>query len=935
MIISGNFLSAQFEDRAPARSAEDSLLHCSWSYWIDSTNALSLSQVTGRPLGFRNLESDSLRISSEYTFWFTVDTIPNKAHYLHVGDYDVIEVYYRDEPAGKWKVEKNGRLIRPRQRSCPTPPYAIYISGADRGNTSLFVKIKNYHFFENGLIQPNWLNEDAYDQMEVKQAAKRRSHAMLAGILCGALLAFFIYPLILFFLNRRIFYLYYSLFILLSFFLYLFTFERYGHIDLLFSHYPTSFIYGETLLNTTSIAFYLLFLLSFLNIPDKYKWVRWYLGFMVVFQLSLGVIDFLVFKLMLKQFTIPYEYAPLAVIPASLIPICLIYVLPRLRDRAANLILAGVFFYILGTILSIVHLTHQEALQGRPIFENHFLFYLAGTIMEVTFFSFALGVRHRQLLASKIETQSRLEQLEELEIAKTRLYTNITHEFRTPLQVILGMADQIRREPRLEVGRRLNLIRKNGQNLLTLVNQMLDLAKLDAGRLELQLVQAEVVEYLKYNVELFRSAAEAKQTGLIFETGAPELIMDFDPERLRQILYNLLSNAVKFTPAGGEIICTAHCLPAASGRGNALEIRVKDTGPGMTEDVVARIFDRFYQETRNGEKGNRSGTGIGLAVVKELVALMGGTIAVHSRLRAGTEFQVVLPVRRTSRKASIETLLKERERDLFPTGPTVSASTVPLQEEPAPLLLLIEDNEDVLYYIHTLLGGRYHIAEARDGQEGVEKARLLVPDIIISDVMMPRLDGFELCRSLKQDVRTSHIPIVLLTAKAAEADKFMGIQYGADAYLTKPVNEKELILRLEALIELRRRIQQHYRRFVSDSVESLPADEDGSSFLKEIHAIVIDHIGDQNFGPSELCRAIGMSRTQLYRKLKALTNYTIANYIRSLRLHKARQLLKTTGLSIGEIAVRVGFNDQSYFSRTFSAEFGAPPSSAREKNKDL
>ncbi|MCB0581746.1 MAG: response regulator, partial [Phaeodactylibacter sp.] len=423
--------------------------------------------------------------------------------------------------------------------------------------------------------------------------------------------------------------------------------------------------------------------------------------------------------------------------------------------------------------------------------------------------------------------------LKELDSFKTKLYTNITHEFRTPLTVIQGMMDNIKGYDE-EKG----IIKRNSQNLLNLINRLLGLSKLDAGKLELNLAQGNILPFLRYVTESFHSFALNQKVNLNFYSDAEEIIMDYDPEKMLEVLSNLLSNALKFTPEYGKVQVV---VKEKNREGKPhLELTVSDTGIGIAPERLPHVFDRFYQvETGNTRKAE--GTGIGLALVKELVDLMGGTIDVESEVGEGASFRVMLPV---TRQADAIDAVDVEQSDIpvhagaiddptiasivSATAPAGRASTARHSEAKEGIvsalskytLLLVEDNRDVMQYLTTCLssplgGGReeaYHLLYARNGREGIAQAREHIPDIIISDVMMPEVDGFELCKTLKQDERTSHIPIILLTARADMPSKVEGLEYGADAYLVKPFHKEELEVRLRKLIELRRKLQERYNQ---------------------------------------------------------------------------------------------------------------------------
>ncbi|MEM7101701.1 MAG: two-component regulator propeller domain-containing protein [Bacteroidota bacterium] len=511
--------------------------------------------------------------------------------------------------------------------------------------------------------------------------------------------------------------------------------------------------------------------------------------------------------------------------------------------------------------------------------------------------------------------------IKELNTVKERLYTNITHEFRTPLTVIMGLAENLKGHEQER-----NLISRNSKNLLRLINQMLGLSKLESGNMQLDLVQGEIISYLRYLTASFHSMAEAKELELEFQSDIPSLIMDYDEEKIQHIVYNLLSNAIKFTHSGGRVQ-----LSVGATSTDQISIVVSDTGNGIPEEERLHIFDRFYQ-AESGSTRKAEGTGIGLAYSRELVQLMGGKIEVKSTVGEGTQFIVSIPVNRSASTPKSTHHFSEMEEKSTEVESSGNPPLIETADPEKPLLLVIEDNADVLAYLESLLHQSYRVEKARNGQKGIDKALEIVPDIIITDVMMPEKDGYQVCKELKNDERTSHIPIILLTAKAGTDDRIEGLKEGADAYLTKPFNKEELFIRLQKLITLRQTLQATYSgkdHFVRQVMANAkPNLED--RFLKKLIKMVQDRMDDPELSVGHLCKAVKLSNTQVNRKLKALTNKTPSQFIRSIRLQKALELLENSDLNISEIAYDVGFSDPNYFSRSFSEEFGLAPSKVRK-----
>ena len=567
------------------------------------------------------------------------------------------------------------------------------------------------------------------------------------------------------------------------------------------------------------------------------------------------------------------------------------------------------------------------------------------------------------LEAEKIKTRQQLaeearerERLNEMDAFKTRFFTNISHEFRTPLTVILGMAEQTKLEiEKLKIAdfqpliSKLDLIKRNGQNLLRLINEILDLAKLENNALKLNCVQEDVLPYLRYITQSLQSLANTGNILLQVESSEAGVVMDYDPDRLLQIVHNLLSNAIKFTPSGGRVtlkletrkVETAQINADASISNTRFFMSVSDTGAGIAPEELPLVFDRFFQ-AKNQDHAKAGGAGIGLSLTRELVKVMGGDISVESALGKGTAFTVVLPI--TNKAPFNSTPEWERSPDVVAE---TNASPLPTgggAGPDAPQLLLIEDNPDVVEYLAACLGPYYQLDFAYNGRAGIEKAIETVPDFIISDVMMPEKDGFEVVETLKNDERTSHIPIVLLTARATVTDRIAGLRRGADAYLAKPFVEEELLVVVANLLESRRKLQEKYRNAdfamppaaqdmepeISETEVVKSAFDPEDVFLKKTMALIDEYMEDAAFGNAALSRKMLMSESQLHRKIKALTDLSLSVFIRSIRLRRSRTLLQTTSLTVSEVAYAVGFTDPAYFSRTFSAEFGVAPTAFRK-----
>ena len=468
------------------------------------------------------------------------------------------------------------------------------------------------------------------------------------------------------------------------------------------------------------------------------------------------------------------------------------------------------------------------------------------------------------------------------------------------------------------------MIERNSDGLLHLVNEMLDLAKIESGNMELNLVQADVIPFLKYVSESFNSLAEENNINLTIYSEIDKLIMDFDGDKLTSIISNLLSNAIKFTPDFGKII--VHINQVIEKGNTYLFIKIKDNGIGISNDELPNIFNRFYQTDASTVRENE-GTGIGLALTKELVELMKGTIKAKSILNKGSEFSLMIPVTRKSPSPKNVKTGNIAHTSLSNKLSIQTEQTIETDSE-LPLVLIIEDNKDVAHYLKTCLEKKYKTIHAINGVLGIEMALEKIPDIIISDVMMPGKDGFEVCETLKSDERTDHIPIIILTAKATIEDRLTGLSHGADAYLAKPFNKEELFTRLDQLVLIRKKLISKIQKEGFNTLLKKRTKNPKIQFLKKIERLIHEDISNSNFGSEALAKKLLVSESQVYRKIKAITGKSTAVYIRSIRLLYAKDLLINTNKTVSEVAYNVGFNDPSWFSRSFKNEFGFSPSTS-------
>ncbi len=553
-------------------------------------------------------------------------------------------------------------------------------------------------------------------------------------------------------------------------------------------------------------------------------------------------------------------------------------------------------------------------------------------IYGLLFLSGLYSLRKYELNRMNLKNQLKLEKVESdslrhLDQLKTRFFANISHEFRTPLTLILGQVESVLS---LDIGTKakgkLHIANRNARRLLTLINQLLDISKIEAGSMQLKAEQHNIVSFLKSLFYSFESLADTKQITLKFESELVNIPVVFEPDKMEKVFYNLFSNAFKFTPPGGTIT-----VKAVSSNTSAV-ISIKDTGSGIPANRMNKIFDRFYQMD-NSSTREHEGTGIGLALTKELIELHKGTIKVKGETGEGAEFVITLPLGSlTVHKVSLDAVPHDNVFDEIITEPGNDIQDENLisggngEDREGEIILIVEDNADVRNYIREQLETEFIIIDARNGEAGIAKARGIVPDLIITDVMMPKMNGYRFSQEIRKDERTSHIPIIMLTAKAGLDDKIEGLETGIDAYLTKPFSTREMKVTVKNLIQQRKELRRRFSRATLIKPSEVSAVSADQVFLQKTMQLIEKHFSDDQFGVELLASEAGMSVSQMNRKLKALIDQPAGQLIRSLRLQRAAELLKQNSGTVAEICYQVGFNDQSYFSRAFKKQFGCSPS---------
>ena len=509
---------------------------------------------------------------------------------------------------------------------------------------------------------------------------------------------------------------------------------------------------------------------------------------------------------------------------------------------------------------------------------------------------------------------------EEANKAKLQFFTNISHELRTPLTLIADPVNYIIHDDNLNSQQRsmLQIVQRNVLVLTQLVSEILDFRKVQNGKMELRLSDFNLAESMKQWIMLFSASAQKKHIAISMD--APDTIMlRADQDKIERICYNLLSNALKYTSEGGEISLTAK---EENGR---VMISVADNGCGISSDELPYIFDRFYQAKNAGR-----GTGIGLAIVKAFTELHHGEVSATSIEGKGSTFTIHIPVRQKGEVTNqptekIEQLVEPSSAEEVPNQARHIDELIQPYQTDKPEVLIIDDNIDIRTYLRSVLSEKYNVSEAADGKAGLELARKIVPDIVLSDIMMPVMDGLAFCQQLKTDKAISHIPVILLTARSLDEQRAEGYEHGADAYLSKPFSLRLLLSRIDNLIESRKKLNQTWSKGVEDDEIGNISNEIDKSFLKQLRKIIQENLANSDLSVEQIGDEIGLSRVQLYRKVKALTGYSPVEIVRKARLTRARHLLQTTERTVSEVAYAVGFSTPSYFSKCYKDEFGENP----------
>lgn len=883
-------------------------------YFLDKDRSLSLEDARQKKFNYGKYP---LKTQADYWFSFKLNPV-NKSRFLIIftGLSDVSEIYIPHNN-NRYKKFKTGVLNKGSR---------IYMDVGESAAISVLLDSIDFSrpFYLKKKIISDWgirfskysafvAQTNDVDFIENDLSPYSLTNKFKTYILI--IFTSFVFFLINFMVSKDNNYLNYSLYLLCT--TLMFSVRLPAIYNTLNSIEPKLYYYLRIVGLTSASGFYFYFVVCFLNFKDNFPRIyklsilalKGIVIFTVLFISLLIVFPFIPYKiLIMNAFKIIFTILSVSVF---------IYLLFQKGDIIFKAVLISSLLLILGNILSIV--------------TNYSFFFLNTVLVEIIIFTGIVSYNNKINSKKRLENKflfekERIEKqnLIELNTAKSNFFTNISHEFRTPLTLISNPIDQALEDKTLPNDKReqFKMAKRNSDRLLSLVNQILDLSKIDAGQLQLQIQKGNITQLISALSDSFTYRAKQKQINYLVNIKQEDKDVYYDKDAIEKIVVNLLSNAIKYSPEKGSIVCNSHL------KDDSLIFKVKNSGKGFTADETKHIFQRFYQTSEQNQ-----GTGIGLALVKELVELHKGTIVVDSIPNQWTTFTVTLPVGKNNFKKEqfVESVnIESNIKSIIEEQPIHEDEDFKDSEQP--ILLIIEDNADVRTLLKQTFDLSYNILTAPNGKKGVELALEHIPDIIISDIMMPEKNGIEVTNELKNDERTSHIPIVLLTAKAGDENELKGIEIGADDYITKPFNSKILTTKVSKLIQIRRKLQSRYSQEVILKPKDIAVNNIDEQFLEKVQTVLEDKLVESSFSIEDFSKAVGMSRMQLHRKIKALTGLSASEFIRSQRLKLAAQLLKKSDINISQVGYSVGFNDHSYFTKCFKEMYNCTPSEYAKRN---
>ena len=903
--------------------------NCIW-YASDKSSISPEDIFDGSNIPFHIYSSDSCsnyaKINDQQEFWVKFSIKHNSDHdqnlILRAGWHDRMELYQKERNSSNYKVKKAGLTWNYFDNSLKNRRLAFEVN-LEKGKTYDFVL--RFHpslVYGNFCFHPLISSRTKFDEIYGKDLLRQRRVYSFAKGALAILFFFFFVNLGQYFLIRDKSYLYYS-FYLLSFFFYLdlkFNLYLFPYSDfILFYFFDGNWVFGiAAVCLFFAYSSYAIFVRQFLNLKNTTNQIGKYFDFMIKIFLAFTAISFAI-ELFPNNNSSPFSELWIGMlISAMILGSGALYHLYKEKQNLSKFIFWGTLFFTIGVSLGflvsigLVKIPRTE----YPLLSIPFFYTATGILIEAIFFSIGLAYRTKSV---ELEKQL-LAKEKEYEIAKTKLYTNITHEFRTPLTIIRGNANLILKNPRSKLEERVEGIRHYADTLKLLVDDLLDLSKLQAGREQISMNNGDIIEYVEYIVESFQSLAFSKRLSLSFHSEVEKLNMDFSKKGIQQVITNLIGNAIKFTPEYGSIK-----VEVKNKSRKQLQLKVIDNGVGIPKSELKEIFKPFHR-VESQSTFEKIGTGLGLSIVKQLIENMDGTVEVKSMLNAGTTFFVTLNIKNETSPYSsslIQSKSKQQTKNFeskFTQNPSLGL---------LPKVLVVEDNKDVNQYIQDLLIGSFTVFNATNGQIGFEKAIEIQPDIIISDEMMPIMSGFEMIEKLKTEPATRNIPVIMLTARSSRKEELRGLKLKVEAYLTKPLDEEKLLILLENLLEKAKAIETDTAIYWDNKPMT-------DEFMKATIEILEEQFSKADFKAFNLKyllqkKGYGAER-KTERAIKEHFSTTTAKLILAFRLEKARTLLiAKPELSIPEIIDNVGLEcDQSYFTRIYKEKFKITPGDERK-----
>ncbi|MEE9348600.1 MAG: response regulator [Flavobacteriaceae bacterium] len=887
-------------------------------YYVDKTRKLSFDDVKNK--SFLSLKKPPLNIQA--ITWYTIKILPKvKTKYLIITPHVVDDSdFYIPQIKGyvKYNCGSYSKNKRIKYDTSDASIIKLETKTIDFSKPFYFNKKPLYKNGLHSLKKDGYLlfsnSKDNWHNSNVINYSNTNDYQIFIAVIFLAALLFLVNFLVL--KDRN--FLNYSFYLFFTSFIFIPTFPVFHNFFNMIHPRTGAYIEMFSIVMTATTYFY--FVVKFIEVKESFLKIYRLAKYTILFSFLFAILELIlvIFFPYFKYRFVIHNYFNYTYLIISIA--VFIYLISKKLSLLKRFVILGSLFLILGQSLSLIF--------GNPFY------FLGAVLIEIILFSIVVSLQNKHLAIREVKNQidfnnekQKKENLIKLSKLKSNFFTNISHEFRTPLTLISGpIQKQLKKQNLKEEDiQDFKMIQRNSNRLLTLVDQLLDISKLESGSLKLKVLKTKAIPFIGNLIDGFSFKAKQKKIDFIINTNNTNKNTWVDKDAIEKIITNLLSNAIKYTPENGTIICNTFI------EDDKLVFEVKNSGKGLTEKELRKVFKRFYQTNNVSE-----GVGIGLALVKELVTLHRGKITVESSENKWTVFKIVLPINKVSFKEDEIVLIPSnfdqnliKEEALYKTE---NQESTDLNNE-MPILLIVEDNTDVRTYVSSIFSDTYSILQAKNGQEGIDLAIKHIPDIIISDIMMPIKDGIELCNTLKVDERTSHIPIILLTAKAGEENEIKGVKIGADDYITKPFNEDLLKLKVEKRIEIRKKLQERFSQEVILKPVDVAINSIDQLFLERLQTVLDDNLLESSFNTKEFCNAVSMSRMQLHRKIKALFGMSTSEFIRSQRLKLAADLLKKSDINVSQVGYSVGFNDHAYFSKRFKEVYNCTPSEyANSKN---